>query len=225
MPRQRRDGYAAKPLAGRRMDTDTTMRAGIELTRLLVRSYKSERGVHAETAIGATAALAGDFALRAVERNPPASGFVTSEKVSALLFGTDPLGTTGLCGVIRQGAVKAGAAETAIPELEDITARIKEAIEGGGLYPPLSVPEEHYPQEWSPNACPRLRAAAAEICQSHGLNGPKSATALVIACAFLINETREVLPPEIGARIALETMIGVARMAPVTEEQPDRRAG
>ncbi len=206
------------------MNTDTTMRAGVELTRLLVRSFKSDRGVHAETVIGAAGALAGDFALRAMERNPKASGFINSKKVSQLLFGTDPLGTTGLCGVIRQGAVKAGAAETAIPELEEITARIKEAMDGGP-FPPLSVPIEHYPQEWSPNACPRLRAAAAEICQAHGLNPAKSATALVIACAFLINETRKVLPPEIGARIALETMIGVARMAPVTEEQPDRRAG
>ena len=67
--------------------------------------------------------------------------------------------------------------------------------------------------------------AVAEICEAHGLNGPKSATALVIACAFLINETRQVLPPAVGAAIALETMIAVARMAPVTEEQPDRRAG
>ena len=204
------------------MNTDTTMLAGAELTRLLVRSYQSERGVHAETVIGAAAALAGDFALRAVERNPPASGYIVSKKAGALLFGTDPLGITGLCGVIRQGAVKAGADESAIPELEDITARIKEAMEGGP-YPPLSVPEEHYPREWSPNACPRLRAAVDEICRSHGLTGPKAATALVIACAFLINETRQVLPPEIGARIALETMIGVARMAPLTEERPEQR--
>ena len=206
------------------MSADTTMRAGAELTRLLVRSYKTDHGVHAETVIGAAGALAGDFALRAMERNPKASGFITSKKVSQLLFGTDPLGTTGLCGVIRQGAVKAGAAEAAIPELEDITARVKQAMEGGP-YPPLSVPHEHYPQEWSPNACPRLRGAVAEICQSHGLDGQKSATALVIACAFLINETRQVLPPEIGASIALEMMIGVARMAPVTEEHPERRAG
>ena len=205
------------------MSTDTTMRAGVELTRLLVRSYKTRHGVHAETVIGGAAALAGDFALRAVERNPPASGFVSSEAVSALLFGTDPLGTTGLCGVIRQGAVKAGADEAAIPELEDITARTAQAMEGGP-YPPLSVPAEHIPQEWSPNACPRLRGAVAEICQSHGLSGVKAATALVIACAFLINETRQVLPPEIGARIALETMIAVARMAPVTEERPAARA-
>ncbi len=206
------------------MNADATMRAGVELTRLLVRSYKSDRGVHAETVIGAAGALAGDFALRAMEPNPKASGFIASKKVSQLLFGTDPLGTTGLCGVIRQGAVKAGAADSAIPELEDITARVKQAMEGGP-YPPLSVPIEHYPQEWSPNACPRLRAAVAEVCQAHGLNGPQSATALVIACAFLINETRQVLPPEIGARVALETMIAVARMAPLTEEQPERRVG
>lgn len=202
------------------MSTDITMRAGAELTRLLVKSYQSENGVHAETVIAAAAALAGDFALRAAEPNPPASGYIVSEKAGALLFGTDPLGTTGLCGVIRQGAVKAGANEQAIPELEEITARITEAMEEGGPYPPLTVPDEHFPQEWSPNACPRLRAAAADICKSHGLNAPKSATALVIACAFLINETRQVLPPEIGARLALETMIGVARMAPVTEERP-----
>ena len=207
------------------MNADTTMRAGVELTRLLVRSYHSDRGVHAETVIGAAGALAGDFALRAVERNPKASGFINSKKVSQLLFGTDPLGTTGLCGVIRQGAVKAGAKESEIPELEDIMARVKQAMESGGQFPPLSVPTEHYPMEWSPNACPRLRASVAELCESHGLNGPKSATALVIACAFLIKETRQVLPPEIGACIALEMMIGVARMAPVMEEHPERQAG
>ena len=205
------------------MNTDRTMQAGLQLTRLLVKAYESDRGVHAETVIGAAAALAGDFALRAAEPDPPATGYLVSERAGALLFGTDPLGTTGLCGVIRQGAVKAGAAESEIPELEDITARIKEAMEGGP-YPPLSVPEEHYPQEWSPNACPRLRGAVDEICRSHGLTGKGAATALVVACAFLINETRQVLPPEIGACLALETMIGVARMAPVMDEQPERRA-
>lgn len=205
------------------MNTDRTMQAGLQLTRLLVKTYESDRGVHAETVIGAAAALAGDFALRAAEPDPPATGYIVSERAGALLFGTDPLGTTGLCGVIRQGAVKAGAAESEIPELEDITARIKEAMEGGP-YPPLSAPEEHHPQEWSPNACPRLRGAADEICRSHGLTGKGAATALVVACAFLINETRHVLPPEIGARIALETMIGVARMAPVMDEQPERQA-
>ena len=35
------------------MNTDTTMQAGLELTRLLTKTYESERGVHAETVIGA----------------------------------------------------------------------------------------------------------------------------------------------------------------------------
>ena len=41
-----------------------------------------------------------------------------------------------------------------------------------------------------------------------------------LANATSFNETRHVLPPDIGARLALETMIAVARMAPVTEERP-----
>lgn len=199
------------------MTTEATMRAGAELTKFLVEAYRTERGVHAETVIGGAAALAGEFALRAVEPVLPETGWVTSRKASTLLFGTDPMGTTGLCTLIRQGAMKAGAEESEIPELEEVAARAAEAV-GGSPYPPLSVPEGHYPHEWSPNACPRLRLGAEHICRGQGLSGREKATALAVAVAFLINETREVLPPAIGARLALEVMIGVSHMVPLAQE-------
>ena len=50
--------------------------ASSDIVKILIASYRNERGVHAETIIGAAAALAGEFALRAAEPKLPENGWV-----------------------------------------------------------------------------------------------------------------------------------------------------
>ncbi len=190
--------------------------ASSDVLKFLITCYRNERGVHAETIIGAAAALAGESALRAAEPELPESGWVVSEKTSGLLFGDHSKGQVGLWDILREGAAKAGADASDLPDPAEVTARTAKAV-GGSPFPPISVPEKHYPHEWSPNACPRLRDGIEQIFADHGLEGADMAKAVVLAIVLLINQTKGVLPPGIAAALALEVMVGVTHMAPLRE--------
>ena len=171
-------------------------------------------GVHAETIIGAAAALAGEFALRAAEPKLPENGWVISQGAHRIIFGDGGADPVGLWHLICEGAVQAGATPSALPQTEAVAARTAQAV-GGSPYPPLSVPDKHYPHEWSPNACPRLRQAIEKTAAQHGIDHGDTARALALAIVLLIAQTKAVLPPATSATLALEIMAGVARMAPL----------
>ncbi len=196
------------------MIPDEVAAAGSDIVVFLIDSYRNERGVHSETVIGAAAALAGESILRAVEPKLPERGWVTSERASDAVFGKP--GEGGLWDYIRQGAVEAGARKEDLPTAADVAGRITEAI-GSDSFPPISVPKQHYPHEWSPNACPRLRSGLKEIFAKHGLAGLDTAQAVVLAIVLLIVKTKDVLPPAVSANLAIEIMIGVTHMAPLKE--------
>lgn len=190
--------------------------AGSDIAKFLISSYRNDRGVHAETIIGAAAALAGEFALRAAEPELPESGWVVSEKAAGLIFGDHAEGIAGLWDFVREGAVKTGAAKGEFPDPAEVSARVAKAV-GGSPFPPLSVPDRHFPHEWSPNACPRLRGGIEKIAADHRLSGEDTAKALALTIVLLIAQTKSVLPPAIAATLALEVMLGVAHMAPMKE--------
>ena len=198
------------------MVTESVGRASAEIAKFLINSYRNERGVHAETLIGGAAALTGEFALRAVEPVLPDQGWVLSEKSNALLFEDEGHGEAALWTVIRAGAERAGAAPEDLPDPVSVVARVAAAV-GGSPFPPLSVPNQHYPHEWSPNACPTLRAGIEKIAAAEGISGRDVAMALVCAIAILIDQTKKVLPAAIAATLALEIMIGVSRMVPMKQ--------
>ena len=198
------------------MINEAARKASTEAARVLIEAYRTERGVHAETLIGAAAALTGEFALRAMEPVLPDEGWVMSETVNLLLFENEERGEIALWTVIRTGAVRAGASLDDLPNPVDVVFRVAEKV-GSSPFPPLTIPERHYPHEWSPNACPRLRGMIEEITNKHDLSKTERAMAMAFAIIILIEETKEVLPPAIAATLALEIMIGVSRMAPMRE--------
>lgn len=188
--------------------------AAPEIVEFLIGSYRNTEGVHSETIIGAAAALTGEFALRAVEPKLPESGWVMSEKAGGIVLGDHSKDIAGLWDFIREGAIKAGASEGKLPAPYEVVARVAKAV-GGSPFPPISVPEKHFPHEWSPNACPRLRGGIEKIAAKHGLEGVAIAQALTLALINLIIQTAQVLPPEVAATLALEIMLGVTHMAPM----------
>ena len=188
--------------------------ASSDIAVFLIDSYRNERGVHSETVIGAAAALAGESILRAVELELPEKGWVTSERASDAVFGQP--GEGGLWDYIRQGAIEAGARMDELPGAKDVAGRVMDAI-GSDSFPPISVPKQHYPHEWPPNACPRLRGDLEKIFAKHKLTGLDTAQAVVLAIVLLIMKTKDVLPPAVGANLAIEIMIGVTHMAPLQE--------
>lgn len=190
--------------------------ASADIAKLLIASYHTDRGVHSETVIGAAAALAGEFALRAAESELPDSSWVISERSNSILFQNDASGQPTLWDVVRHRALQSGADADGMPDPITVVKRVASAI-GQSPYPPLSVPGTHYPNEWSPNACPRFRKDIWQIRDRHQLTSRDLATAIAFAIALLIEKSKEALPPHIGATLALEIMIGVSRMTPLQE--------
>jgi hypothetical protein len=187
-----------------------------EIARFLVDAYRNQRGVHSETVIGAAAALTGEFTLRAAEPKIPERGWVFSERASRIIHGREPQGEIGLWSLIRRSATNAGADAKSLPDASAVAKRVAAAV-GGSPFPPLSVPDEHYPHEWSPEACPKFRAAVGTIGAKHGISGEDLAVTLALATGILITQTARVLPPAIAATLALEIMLGVSHMVPIAE--------
>jgi hypothetical protein len=182
----------------------------------LVAAYRDPRGTHAETVIGAAAALAGAYAQRSVQPMAPGTGYVVSDKVSEIMFSGGAIGQP-LVGIILQFAESAGVPRDRLPDPQAINQRVIAAFNSSS-YPPLSVPQDNYPNEWSPNAsvrhCTRINALLAE----YQLNAMEGAVALTAATAGLIKLTANAIDPGIATTLALEIMIGVSKMRPLERE-------
>lgn len=191
-----------------------TAQSSANFVNFLISEYKNERGVHAETIIGAMAALAGEFALRASEPTLPDEGWVHSETVNGILFENETKGQMTLWAAVRKGAIRRGASPDSLPDPQDVVACTAKSV-GQSPFPPLSIPENYYPLEWSPNACPKYRAQIEKLAMEQGLSTTECAIALGFSVGLLIAKTSDILPPAIAATLALEIMIGVSRMAPL----------
>jgi hypothetical protein len=197
-------------------------KAGSEILDALLIAYRDERGIHAETIIGAAAALAGDFALRGAIEDagitlPEKDSWVVGGVADPVLYGNEQPGNHTAWSVIRAVALRAGAAEADLPNMEAVVARTTAAV-GGSPFPPLTLPSKHYPKEWSPNACPRFRPQMDAIAERNGLSKADMAGLFGVVIGILIEQTKEMLSPAIAATLAAEVMIGVARMAPLQRE-------
>lgn len=132
--------------------------------------------------------MTGEFALRAAGIRLPKQGFVFGDPINEILFeGGEDRAT--LWQIIETTASALGLPREDLPDAREIFGRIAAAAaaimqdRGDGIvFPPLSIPDEHYPAEWSPNACSgsrsrarrkRRRAGAAPRARlpSHGQRG------------------------------------------------------
>lgn len=199
------------------MISEPVSKAGMEIADFLIDAYKNEQGVHAETLLGAAAALAGEFALRAAEPILPDEGWVISTNATGLLFENEANGDMTLWSIIRIGAERSGLGKSDIPDPVEAVARVAASL-GRAPFPPLTIPDEHYPHEWSPNACPRYREAIAKIGAVHGLAMKDLAMAIALSIVLIMSKTAQILAPAIATRLVLEIMIGVSRMPPLQAE-------
>jgi hypothetical protein len=204
------------------MNIGRAAKAGNEIQATLVDLYYTLIGVHAETVIGAAAALAGDQALRAT-CNPLPRGRNSGGPQDDLLYAAEERGGITLWGTIREMALAAGAKDDALPDIAAVAARLNEPHDNP-LFIPFSVPPQHLPQEWSPSAVPLLRAEVAGIAQKHGLSAPETALALAFAVGRLIDTTKEAFAPAMAAQLAAEIMIGVSRLDPAEVDKNGRSA-
>jgi hypothetical protein len=215
---KRRADPPAPPPPPPAIDWQKTNEASRQIVDYLADAYnKPPRGVHAETVIGAAAALAGAYAQRSVFAMEPGTGFVLSDEVSDLMLGGGGKIGRPLVEIILRAAESAGAARDQLPDPLAINTRVVAAF-GSTWYPPLSVPESNYPHEWSPNATVRHRERIDAILAGCELNSVESAVALTDATAELLKWTAKVFDPRLAATLALEVMISVAKLRPLDHQ-------
>jgi hypothetical protein len=198
------------------MDVKKVVAAATEIVAMLISAYRDARGVHAETILGGAAALAGEWALRATGQILPEKGWVVGGAPDRFLYRAQSPNDLTMWMIIKKWAIKAGATENQLPDPVRIVATVAKSI-GRSPFPPLSIPAEHYPREWSPNACPRLRPQVTAIAEKHHLSNQETAYAIAFAVADLIDKSKQAVAPHVAATLAGEIMIGVSRMAPLKE--------
>lgn len=171
--------------------------------------------------IGALAAMVGEFALRSQIIKAglsvrPGHGWVHGSAADGLLF-RDGRGYRGAkaIGLSVWDFIAPHCPANEHPDLDAIVARTEAAI-GGSPFPPLTIPNDQYPSEWSPNACVRHRQAVMTLALEHGESDPAGiAASLGIGIAVLVGHSNS---PAIMAQLAAEVMIGTARMIPLEKE-------
>ena len=189
------------------------------LVDFFIATYRDRRGgVHAETVIGAAAALTGEFAQRATGISIPedAKQFVFGDAINDILLEGSADGRVTVWQCLQLSLRDAGLGDTKLPNIEEVISNVAGAV-GGPSFPPLTVPGDNYPREWSPNACPRLRHKVTAIAAKHNLTRRELAFALALATGRLVAMTEGVLRPVIGITLATEIAFGVAKMVPLNE--------
>jgi hypothetical protein len=193
--------------------------ASKEFIRFFLRQYDGDGGmVHAESVIGAAAALTGEFAQRAsglaISTGKP--GYIFGDAINDVLIEGAAHGRSTVWACIEQAALVADVPRSEIPDPIEVMKKVADAV-GGPEFPPLTVPKRHYPHEYSPNACIRLRPRVTAIADSLDLSRRDLCIALAMATGGLIVITRQTVPPAVSVRLAVEIAFGVAKMAPLNE--------
>jgi len=193
--------------------------ASKEFIAFMMGRYDSGGGlIHAESVIGAAAALTGEFAQRAagVPFGNGQPGYIFGDAINEVLIEGAAQGRATVWDCIAHAARSAGLRESEIPDPVAVMQAVAAAA-GGPEFPPLTVPKKHYPHEYSPNACVRLRPHVLKIADRYDLSRRDLCIALAMATGGLIQITKDTLPPVISVRLAAEIAFGVAKMAPLNE--------
>lgn len=195
-------------------------KGGGAIVTLLMQAYRDGRGVHAETILGAAAVLAGEFALRAVVPALPREGWIVGAPADALMFGGFPgeKNRPTMWSIVQVFAIDKFGGMSQLPNMDIIATRASKAIAAKSFPPQLSIPSEHFPREFSPNACPRFRRQIMALAAEHGLDPTETALAFGFAIAILIMNTHQLVPAKVLTTLAAELMVAMTRVAPRDDE-------
>lgn len=143
---------------------------------------------------------------------------VYSPLVSHVLFGDTESPAdwpdTSVWGLFRDLLPEVGLQAGLIPPVAEL-ARQAAAQAYAGPWPYLSVPEANWPQIEPARAAARFRPDFRRIAGAHSLSRPLRMGCATLVCARLVGVTREALDPRIGVRLALEVVLGSAKMRPL----------
>jgi hypothetical protein len=189
--------------------------AASDLVAMLLAAYTVRNRLDAQAAISAAAALTGEFALRSTGVPLPERGAVSGNTADDVLFAGAREGRATAWMFMMHAAIAAGVAPYDLPRIEALAATI--ALAPGEVLRSLSVQENQVPRELPQNVGPRFRYRVIATADTHDLSLREITVALGAATGQLILRTQYEFPPALAVTLAAETMLAVARMAPLAE--------
>ncbi len=164
-------------------------------------------------------AAAGDFDPRLHEHIPGSRVF--SDRANALLCGDkswEDAPPASIAGTLRDSLTAAGFTRKDFPVLEDVFRLFVTNIgkEGEWGRVPLSVPENHRPYIMPLQIAYETREAVDKALSALGEDAMSRLQACTQALAKALIQTKDVLSRLVATTLALETVNGMAKTAPMT---------
>ena len=210
-------------------DKDFAKECSEILYQWLSKALTKNGRIHAEDLISAAAAIVGEISIEAAgDFNPrqhdyPPGQRVLSAKVNELFSGDKDLidaPADSIVGIFRERLLACGFNQGDFPpSLKEIftyfVANIGKAEDWGKV--PLSVPKDNYPFMMPLQAAYESRAAVDKFFASLAGNNKERLRAATLTLARTVCETRDVLPRRVAITLALETVNGMSKTAPMTD--------
>ena len=231
--RRSKDAEAGRPSPERPPnDPDGLREAASALSELYEARVKDAEGrIRAEDLLSAAAAVCGEACVAAAgEIDPQHHGLVPgsavlSDRVNAILVADAPDwsgAALSVFGIVRGGALAQGYAESDFPPIDEPIRMYVSAL-GGGRVPwgfvPLSVPEEHRPLVQPLRQAYELRTAARAVFAEQRMPAAEWPAASAFALVIELAHVRDAIDHGIATRLVLETVNGMAKTAPMTDER------
>jgi len=225
------------PLFGRKARDDTPeparrpAEAGEALGQLIETAVTDADGrIRVEDLLSAAGAVCGEACIAAAgEFDPEAHDFVPgsavlSDRVNEILCGNAtewPKTGDSVLGLVFSGAIRAGYVIEDFLVLADVFRVYLAGLGGGSAdrwgFVSLSAPEDNWPRTPPLRSAYELRGRVRKVLDDYGL--PKTAwpAASGLAVARELGRVHDAIDRGLAVHIAVETINGMAKMAPMTD--------
>lgn len=209
------------------METDADDRiasAADEIEEFLLEMHEDEDGVHANTLVCTSAAIAGEALLRVTMNEGDLygrRGALASGSQDALAAG---IGGGSVLDHLEQAAQTMGLGEEDFPDIIEIRRLIAAGIDNGEA-PVLTADSEQEPEIPPMIGAALAREDVLDIYTAYDLDARAAAQAATLALCRVISESSEVLAPAIAFRLALGSLVTATLLYPVARDDIEQITG
>jgi hypothetical protein len=200
----------------------------LALYEALTKALTQNGRIHVEDLISAAAAIVGEASIAAAgDFNPRNHEFVPggrvfSTKANELISGDkdfDEAPADSIIGILKDKLTSCGFSKTDFPILKDVfthfAANVGNKEDWGKV--PLSVPKDNHPLILPLRAVYETRPIVDKTFAPLGDNHQQRLRAATLTLAETLCKTRDVLNRRIATTLAIETINGMAKTAPMTD--------
>lgn len=203
-----------------------------DLAGYLTDHFSTEQGVHTESLMVATGALAGFAAIYGVWETGVKPGrlrlmsdievmtgadgrsYYAGEVINRLLLPVEGAEHT-LWGFVCEGVSKAGVKPPDVEDLASIMEHVAGSL-GAPHFGQVRMPEGHHAAWPAPEILPVVWPRAARILSGADLSPDHWCAACALLARDLITASKDVLDPRLSVRIVMEAALATAKVDPAT---------